>query len=62
MQEPEPKPRSEALDTTEAMTAAPVQAAGEIIGPYRLMDLLGTGAWARYGWPSRSSRCGGGWR
>ncbi len=43
MQEPEPSPQTEALDATEAMTAAPEQAAGEIIGPYRLVDLLGTG-------------------
>jgi eukaryotic-like serine/threonine-protein kinase len=31
-------------------------AAGTVIGPYRLLELLVRAAWVKCGWPSRSSR------
>jgi hypothetical protein len=35
---------------------------GTMIGPYKLLEQIGEGAWVRSTWPSKSSRSAGRWR
>jgi hypothetical protein len=48
------------LPVDQAATA-PGDVPDDALGPYRLVQPIGQGAWARSTWPSRPSRSGGWW-
>jgi eukaryotic-like serine/threonine-protein kinase len=47
------------LGGTRSTGTNTLEGAGTVIGPYKLLQPIGEGAWPRSTWPSRPSRCAG---
>jgi hypothetical protein len=49
-------------DPVATLDQPTTESPGRLIGPYKLIEPIGEGAWARSGWPSSKSRSSAWWR